>query len=126
MLDSLNKTVTNVTPVTAPPAVSSTVPSPTLIPPGFDMLDELTKPKKRKRGGKGKKGRKGKKSRTVKTYSAEYVQLAYSYGVVCSRYDFLEQIVKLSMAANRGRLNDELLDNGLIVLERTQTKSLPR
>ena len=86
----------------------------------FDMIDEPKKSHKHKKGGK--KGKKGKQDRA---YNKEYAKLAYQYGVVCSRYDILERMVKLSIAVKRGQLNDQLLNDGLTALDQPRVVSLP-
>lgn len=85
----------------------------------LDMLDEPKKHKKHKKRGKGRKSSKRK------TYGQEYAQLAFQYGVVCSRYDALAQMVKLSIAANRRQLNDQLLEGGMTALGESRAISLP-
>lgn len=97
----------------------SGIPAPKPMRLDFDMLDVPKKHKKRKKGGKGKKSKKNS------PYSQEYARLAFQYGVVCSRYDTLTQVVKLAIAANRRQLNDQLLDDGLAALGEPRVISLP-
>lgn len=89
----------------------------------FDMIDEPKKSKKSKKHKKG--GKKGKKGKQDRAYNKEYAKLAYRYGVVCSRYDILERMVKLSIAVKRGQLNDQLLNDGLTALDLPRVVSLP-
>lgn len=83
----------------------------------FKMLDDtLTKSKKNRR--KRKNHGKHKKLSKIKQ---GYAQLAFQYGVLSSRYDTLTRMVELSIAANRRKLNDQLLDDGLTALGRPQS-----
>lgn len=103
-------------------SVTPSIPIPQPMKFSLDMMDESPKHKKHK---KHKKRGKGEKSSRSKPYGQEYAQLAFRYGVVCSRYDTLSQIVKLSIAAKRGHLNDQLLDDGLTALGEPRVISLP-
>lgn len=111
MIDSLNDSATP-----SIPALNS-------IKFDFDMIDEPKKPKKSKKHKKG--GKKGKKGKGDRAYNREYAKLAFQYGVLCSRYDTLERMVKLSIAVKRGQLNDKLLNDGLTALELPRAVSLP-
>ncbi len=67
---------------------------------------------------KGHKYKKNKHSKNKKSHNKKqaYAQLAFQYGILAARYDTLTKLVGLSIAAKRGRLNDDLLDDGLTAL----------
>jgi len=91
-------------------------------------LKVIQKELKKSQKPKHKSGKKHGKHKSKRSPSKKqaYAELAYQYGVVSTRYDMLEQMVKLAIAAKRGCLDDQLLDSGLAALESTKRLLPPK
>lgn len=87
------------------------------MPLGFTMMDDSLHEVKKK-----KKGKKKKRSKSSGKKQA-YARLAFEYGVLLSRYDTLVHMTELAISAKRGRLDDDLLDSGLIALGRPRHRN---
>lgn len=78
--------------------------------PSNFQLDWLNDPPK-------KKVKKKHRHRKKNAGKDKYARLAFQYGALASRYDILTRMVELAVSAKRQRLDDSLLDDGLVALK---------